>query len=79
MLKNIILIIATEPVKKNKLLKVDNTSLLFLIPLPNTWNFEDIENKNQNEIKTEFKYDQDVKVQYNIISVENNITKSSPK
>ena len=54
------LIIATDPLKKNKLLKVDNTSLLFLIPLPNTWNSDDIENKNQNEINTVFKYDQDV-------------------
>ena len=59
-LKNSMFKIATEPLKKNKILNVDNTNLLFFIPLPRTWEFEEIEKRNQKTMKIVFKYDQEL-------------------
>ncbi len=78
-LKNSIFKIATEPLKKNKVLNVDNTNFLFFIPLPRTWEFEEIEKRNQKTMKIVFKYDQELYVRNNIISVEKTITDNSPK
>ena len=58
--KNNMLRIATDPLKKNNVLNVDETSLLFFIPLPRTWELEEIEKINQKIINIVFKIDQGV-------------------
>ena len=78
-LKNKTFNIAINPEKKNKLSIVDLTNFLFFIPLPRTWDLNKRETINQNPINKEFKYVQEVYVKNSINSVDNNITKNSPK
>ena len=59
-LKNNILRIATDPLKKNNVLNVDKTSLPFFIPLPRTWELDEIEKINQKIINMVLKIDQGV-------------------
>ena len=71
--------IAIDPLKKNNVLNVDKTSLLFFIPLPRTCELEEIEKINQKIMNMVFRIDQGVNVKNNIISVEIIITANSPK
>ena len=52
--------IATDPLKKNNVLNVDKTSLLFFIPLPRTCEYEEIEKINQKIINMVLRIDQGV-------------------
>ena len=58
--KNNMLRIATDPLKKNNVLNVDKTSLLFFIPLPRTWELDEIEKINQKIINMVLRIDQGV-------------------
>ena len=59
-LKNNMLRIATDPLKKNNVLNVDKTNLLFFIPLPRTCEYEEIEKINQKIINMVLRIDQGV-------------------
>ena len=59
-LKNNILRIATDPLKKNNVLNVDKTSLLSFIPLPRTCELDEIEKINQKIMNMVLRIDQGV-------------------
>ena len=71
--------IAKDPLKKNNVLNVDKTSLLFFIPLPRTCELEEIEKINQKIMNRVFRIDQGEYVKNNIISDDTIITDNSPK